>query len=76
MTMPDAVKQCDKECRIQFGAGMTTCAYYPPVYDKHGNNINPDRNTTSGDCWCQTCGKKWWYSTQLGETTYTEQPCN
>lgn len=51
---------------------MTTCAYYPPVYDKHGNNINPDRNLTSGSIKCSTCNKEWTYHTQLGETTYTE----
>ena len=76
MKMPDSTHQCNNDCRIQFGPSSTTCAYYPPVYDKHGNNINPDRNTTHGECWCRTCGKKWLYATQLGETTYTEQACN
>lgn len=64
---------CDKECRFQEdGMSMTTCAYYPPVYDKHGNNINPDRNVTSGAIRCTVCERKWTYHRQLGETTYEE----
>lgn len=46
--------------------------YFPPVYDKHGNNLNPDGNTTSSDVTCSTCNKKWNSSTRFGETTYTE----
>jgi len=72
MNMPPETKTCPKECRIAFGPGVTTCAYYPPVYDKNGNNINPDRNTTSGNCSCMACGKAWTYSTQLDVTTYKE----
>ena len=70
--MPQETLTCDKECRIQFGHSMTTCMYYPPIYDKNGMNINPDANITSGDCRCTTCGKTWGYSTRLGETTYKE----
>lgn len=50
---------CDKECSFGCGPSMTTAAYYPPVYDKHGNNINPDMNTTSAPIWCYTCGREW-----------------
>lgn len=70
MLVPDA--NCDKECRFHVGMGATTCAYYPPVYDKHGNNINPDRNVTSGIVSCHVCGRKWSYATCLGETEYKE----
>lgn len=63
---------CLGECRFHVGMGMTTCAYYPPVYDKHGNNTNPDRNVTSGKVSCYTCGRKWNYATQLGETQFKE----
>lgn len=38
---------------------MTTMLYYPPIYDGHGNNLNPDRNTTHSPVRCSTCGKKW-----------------
>jgi hypothetical protein len=72
MMMPTETLTCDKECRIQFGLSITTCMYYAPVYDKNGIDINPDANTTSGDCKCTTCGKAWGYSTRLGETTYKE----
>lgn len=63
---------CEGECRFRVGTGMTTCVYYPPIYDKHGNNTNPDGNTTSGNVWCNVCDKRWWYSTQYGETTFKE----
>jgi len=46
--------------------------YYPPIYDKHGNNTNPDGNTTSGETTCTTCNKKWYYSRRYGETTFQE----
>lgn len=71
MMNPNPTCQNDN-CRFHPGMSMTTCAYYPPVYDKHGNNINPDRNLTSGSIKCSTCNKEWTYHTQLGETTYTE----
>lgn len=64
---------CQNEnCRFHFGMSMTTDMYYPPVYDKNGNNINPDGNITSGSVKCSTCNKEWRYSTRYGETAYTE----
>ena len=64
---------CQNEnCRFHFGLSMTTAAYYPPVYDKHGNNINPDMNTTSGSVDCSTCKKHWTYISRNEKTTYTE----
>jgi len=63
---------CDKECRFSVGYGCRTDVYYPPVYDKHGNNINPDGNISTSTMSCSTCGKSWKCSTQLGETTFTE----
>jgi hypothetical protein len=38
---------------------MTTLAYYPPIYDGHGNNLNPDMNKTYNTLRCSTCGKEW-----------------
>lgn len=61
---------CENECRFQEGLSMTTMAYYPPVYDKHGNNLNPDMNTTSGEIYCSTCNKTWNYSSQGGKTEF------
>lgn len=60
------------DCRFSYGMGVTTCVYYPPVFDKHGNNVNPDGNTTTGVVDCYTCGKRWNYATQYGKTDYKE----
>jgi len=47
------------KCRIQeVSSGMTTCAYYPPIYDEYGNNLNPDRNITRYTMRCTACGKE------------------
>lgn len=54
------------------GGQMSTCMYFQPVYDKHGNNINPDRNTTSGEMFCSVCKRKWRYVKRLGEYSYEE----
>ncbi len=71
MTNPNP--ECPREdCRFSYGCGMTTCAYYPPVYDKNGVNINPDKNTTTFNVECLTCGKMWKGKTCMGETTYEE----
>lgn len=46
MTNPNP--QCPRDdCRFLNHGGSTTCVYYPPIYDKNGVNINPDRNTTT-----------------------------
>lgn len=63
---------CEKDCRFSYGMSMTTAMYFPPVYDKHGNNINPDGNITSGSISCSVCNRQWKYSTQFGETAFEE----
>lgn len=63
---------CELDCRFTYSGGNTTCLYYPPVYDKHGNNLNPDGNVTSGSVKCSVCNKEWNYGTQFGETTFSE----
>lgn len=60
------------DCRYVVGVGMTTSMYYAPVYNKHGENINPDGNVTSGEMSCSACNKKWSYKTQYGNTTFKE----
>lgn len=62
-----------EDCRFSFGMSITTAMYYHPVYDKHGNNINPDGNITSGSVKCSTCNKEWTYRTRYGETSYEEK---
>lgn len=71
MNLPPECKDCPNECRIEFGMSMETCAYYPSIYNKQGENINPDRNTTTGEASCNACGKKWNYSACAGETTWS-----
>lgn len=61
-----------EDCRFNYGVSMTTAMYYHPVYDKNGNNLNPDANITSGKVQCSMCNKTWYYSTQLGETVFKE----
>ena len=55
-------KQCPKGCRpVRLTPGMstTTAMYFPPIYDEHGRNINPDRNTTTTEWHCGVCGHAW-----------------
>lgn len=67
---------CELECRITYGPSSTTCAYYAPVYDKHGNNTNPDGNITTTMVKCFTCDTKWVARTQYGKTTFEKLTMN
>lgn len=58
---------CKLECRFTTSFAMTTDTYYPPVYDKHGVNTNPDRNTTTATVQCVICEKKW-----IGNTYFAD----
>lgn len=64
---------CDKECLFTKGDYITTLVEYTPMYDKHGNNINPDRNTTYYNISCMTCRKIWCAEECMGETTIRER---
>jgi len=47
------------KCRIRMtGPTVSTCVYYPPVYDGFGRNLNPDGNTTTQAMRCDTCGQE------------------
>lgn len=63
---------CDNNCLFTYGTSMSTLAYYAPMCDKNGVNLNPDRNTTYSDVSCVTCGKKWKTQTTMGVTKYEE----
>lgn len=63
---------CKKDCRFHSSAYISDAVYYSPVFDKHGNNLNPDRNVTTYQINCSVCNKKWEASSQYGETTYVE----
>ena len=62
----------DGDCRFTSSGGMTTCMYYPPVYNKEGINLNPDMNSTVATVSCTTCKKNWNSFTRGGKTTFTE----
>lgn len=48
------------DCMITHnGPSTTTMAYYNPIYDKQGNNVNPDMNITTQSMRCLSCGKAW-----------------
>ena len=57
--MDKAVFDCCDKPTVKIGGGQTTLMYFPAILDKFGNNTNPDRNTTTYDCECLNCGKKW-----------------
>jgi len=48
------------------GPSSSTSVYYPPIYDKQGNNINPDMNITTHPQRCLSCGKTWTKAWQNG----------
>lgn len=67
------IPSCDLECRFtEIGPITSTALYYTPIYDKYGNNINPDGNTSTGSIMCSTCGKQWTYTSRLGKTIFEE----
>lgn len=69
MKMPE----CEREdCRFVQRSGMSTLAYYQPIYDKNGVNINPDMNTRTDYIDCLICGKKWLAYTHRNQTAYKE----
>ena len=68
MQNPDPT--CEKDCRFSYGPTITTAMNFTPVFDKHGNNINPDGNITSGEISCRVCGRSWYSVTQYDKTTF------
>ena len=61
---------CPNGCtpvRIKEGMSTTTLAYYPPIYDETGRNINPDRNRHNTSFMCLVCGQTFGISSQYGE---------
>ena len=64
---------CQNDCRFSTqGFSTTTAMYFDPIYDKKGNNLNPDGNITSGTIACSICNRQWVAKTQYGETLYKE----
>lgn len=63
---------CKQDCRFSYGISSTTCMYFHPVYDKQGNNLNPDANITTRSLKCFTCNECWISRTRLGVTEFTK----
>lgn len=61
---------CEKDCRFSYGPTVTTVMYYAPIFDKHGNNLNPDGNTSSSEISCYFCKKSWYATTKYGKITF------
>jgi hypothetical protein len=58
--VPQKVRECERQdCKYEVLSTVATLVYYVPVYDKHGNNLNPDKNRTSVKYRCYTCGDIW-----------------
>lgn len=62
---------CELECRFIHSPTLTTCMGFTPIYDKHGNNLNPDRNITTGTIWCSVCNTQWGFKQCLNEIEYS-----
>ena len=61
------------DCMITHnGPGSTTLGYYAPVYNKQGENVNPDMNITTIPMRCLSCGKAWTERWQNGIRIGTE----
>ena len=62
---------CDtpNKCVFNVGPGSSTCLYFPPSYNRAGENLNPDGNTMSYSVGCSACGKGWFVSERLGVKT-------
>lgn len=63
---------CQNECVFKMGMATTTAMNYDPIYDKNGNNLNPDGNITTSTVSCATCDRQWVSYTQYGQTKYRE----
>lgn len=58
--------KCNKPTKRVQGLSITTAAYYPPVYDENGININPDGNYTTTEFTCLECNTSYYATYQFG----------
>lgn len=57
------MSDCEREdCRIVQGPTTTTLMNFPPIYNKKGENTNPDLNTVMRLDQCVSCGKVFRYA--------------
>ena len=69
--------QCNRnDCRIQDVGAFKTLAYYAPIYNSVGENVNPDANTTICHQRCLTCNAVWKVKSNYLESSFimTKQP--
>jgi len=60
MNIATLTKDCPREdCRLQYRGSSTTLLGWLPTYDKKGNQIGRDPNTTTSSYNCLTCGVSW-----------------
>jgi hypothetical protein len=60
LTLIDGGPGCMRDdCMVTITYQTRTLAYYPHVHNKDGINMNPDRNQTTEEVRCLSCGKKW-----------------
>lgn len=64
---------CKRNCRYRIDRSVTTAMFYTPIYDKLGNNVNHDQNTTMSTITCTTCEKTWLVTIKGSDITYTEK---
>ena len=51
---------CNREdCRVSMGRTTTTAMGWQPMFDRYGNMLNRDPNTSTTQMNCLTCGKTW-----------------
>lgn len=65
--------KCEKECRFKYGASFSTAVWWERIYDKNGNLITSDPNSTRGSVECLICHKSWDYIGVAGTMTYEEK---
>lgn len=63
---------CTDECTFAQSPMMVTAMYFEPRYDKHGNNLNPDRNWRSYNLSCHKCNTTWFIRTNGEDTEITK----
>lgn len=55
---------CDgNDCKFSTQLGVTTLMAETPYFNKNGQLYEPKGNHTSGNIFCETCGKVWKYET-------------
>lgn len=64
-TIPDNWADCPREdCRLSYTQGSSTLIGFTQEYDKRGNPLHEDPNTTTNIVKCSACGGQWLESCQ------------